>query len=356
MRNVKKVILIICMMTITGITGTASAQQKEFTVAWSIYAGWNPWQYAKESGILKKWADNYDIEITLLPPMDYIASIEAYVAKQVDACVMTNMEALDMPAASGIDTTALIVGDYSNGNDAILTKKGVNASNIKGRDVFLAELSVSHYLLARFLEKNGIQERDIRINNITDSEIAALSMAEMPDVVVTWNPHVLKIAQMPGVDNIYASDQTPGEILDLMVVRTEVLDDNPDFGKALVGAWYEVMKVMSARGQNKDALAVMAEIGGSTTIEYMAMLRTTAMFYNPEDATAYTEGGEIKKNMDYVRRFCFDHGLLGENARSADVVGISYPDGTTQGDPNKIRFRFDSSYMRMAAEGRLVVQ
>jgi len=29
-------------------------------------------------------------------------------------------EALDMPAASGVPTTAIIIGDYSNGNDALL--------------------------------------------------------------------------------------------------------------------------------------------------------------------------------------------------------------------------------------------
>ena len=69
---------------------------------------------------------------------------------------MTNMECLDMPAASGIDSTALIMGDYSNGNDAILTRKGGTwISCLPGKTVNLVELSVSHYLLARALEKSG---------------------------------------------------------------------------------------------------------------------------------------------------------------------------------------------------------
>jgi ABC-type sugar transport system substrate-binding protein len=32
---------------------------KEFTVVWSIYAGWNPWAYAGTSGIMDKWAAKY---------------------------------------------------------------------------------------------------------------------------------------------------------------------------------------------------------------------------------------------------------------------------------------------------------
>ena len=35
---------------------------------------------------------------------------------------MTNMDALTIPASGGVDSTALIVSDYSNGNDGVLIK------------------------------------------------------------------------------------------------------------------------------------------------------------------------------------------------------------------------------------------
>ena len=44
------------------ITQAARAAEKtSFNVAWSIYVGWMPWDYAQQSGILKKWADKYGI-------------------------------------------------------------------------------------------------------------------------------------------------------------------------------------------------------------------------------------------------------------------------------------------------------
>jgi NitT/TauT family transport system substrate-binding protein len=49
--------------------------------------------------------------------------------------------------------------------------------------------------------------------------------------------------------------------------------------------------------------------------------------------------------MDFVRNFCFTHGLLGENARSVDVVGISYADGSVQGNKNNVKLRFDPRLM-----------
>ncbi|UCH98594.1 MAG: ABC transporter substrate-binding protein, partial [Candidatus Aminicenantes bacterium] len=159
---------ILVFALIIGVMDTSAwAQKPKFKVAWSIYAGWMPWDYAGESGILKKWADAYGIEIQLVR-MDYIPSVEAYVAKQVDACVMTNMECLDMPSASGIDSTILIVGDYSNGNDAILVRDNLKVKDLKGKKISLVELSVSHYLLARCLEMNGLKEADVKIINTSD--------------------------------------------------------------------------------------------------------------------------------------------------------------------------------------------
>src|SRR5438045_4565816 len=106
-------------LVLGGVFSTPVMAKPKFRIAWSIYVGWMPWDYASASGILKKWADKNDVEIELVR-MDYIPSVEAYVAKQVDGVAVTNMETLDMPAGAGIDSSVIITGDYSNGNDAIL--------------------------------------------------------------------------------------------------------------------------------------------------------------------------------------------------------------------------------------------
>lgn len=350
-----RILTLICLMLVASLAFSGPVVAKEkFTVAWSIYVGWMPWDYAGHSGILKKWADKYGIEIELVR-MDYIPSVEAYVGKQVHAAVMTNMEALNMPAASGIDSTVLIVGDYSNGNDALLTRGGLDVKGLKGETVNLVELSVSHYLLARALEQNGMVERDVRIQNTSDADIGPVFLADTSQkAVVTWNPIVMEIEQAPGVEKVFTSADIPGEILDLMVVRTDVLKKSPELGKALTGAWYEVMAEMSKRGPAAEkALGVMAEASGATVTEYKAQLKTTAMFYQPQAAVDYTTSAEIQEKMNFVRKFCFDHGLLGEGVSSEDAVGISYPDGTVQGSTSNVKMRFDTTYMAMAAKGEL---
>ncbi len=329
-------------------------EKKKFTIAWSIYAGWQPWDYADQSGILKKWADKYNLDIELVK-MDYIPSIEAYVAGQADACVMTNMEALDMPAASGVTSTAMILGDYSNGNDAILTRDGLGLADLKGKEINLVEMSVSHYLLSRALEMNGLREEDVNIVNTGDSDIAPAFIANTDQkAVVTWNPLVMEIKKETGVSSIFSSADIPEEVMDLMLVKTKVLEKSPELGKALAGAWYEVMHIMSSEEEKTaEAMTIMSESAGCTVEEYKEQLNTTAMFYDAQKAVDYYQGNTITEKMDYVRKFCFEHGLLGEGAQSVDEIGIRYPNGSTQGDESNIQLIFDATYMEMAAKNTL---
>lgn len=329
----------------------AAAAAPKYKVGVSIYVGWMPWYYAGSEKIVNKIAEKHGIEIQIVP-MDYIPSIEAYVAGQVDACVMTNMEALDMPAAAGIDSTAVILGDYSNGNDALLVRNKLDWAGLKGKKVLLAELSVSHYLLVRGLEANGLKESDVNIVNTSDADIGPVFIANKnEEAVVTWNPMVMQIEATPGVTKLYDSSKVPGEILDLMVVNTKKLTADPKLGAALVEIWYEVIGKMSQRGPAGDAvMAPMAERSGATLEEFKGQLKTTAMFSKPSDAVAYTSGAEIKAGMETVRQFCFAHGLLGEGAKSVDFVGISFPDGTIQGDPKNVKLRFDATYMKAAVK------
>ena len=117
----RKLLLTLSALFLLAGSLSAAGNPPSFTLGWSVYVGWDPYQYMAKSGLLKKWADKYGVAIKV-QRFDYAPSLDAFVAKNIDACAMTNMEALDMPAAAGVDTTSIIVGDYSNGNDAVLVR------------------------------------------------------------------------------------------------------------------------------------------------------------------------------------------------------------------------------------------
>jgi NitT/TauT family transport system substrate-binding protein len=337
-----------------------AADKPSFTVGWSVYVGWNPYYYMAKSGILKKWADKYGVNIRV-QRFDYAPSLDAFVAKNIDACAMTNMEALDMPAAAGIDTTSIITGDYSNGNDALLVRRDLTMPQLAGHKVLMVEKTVSQYLFERAMTLSGLESqiRRVKLVNTSDSDIATAFITDTSqDAVVTWKPLVSQIAKTKGVKSIFDSSRIPGEIVDLMVVRTEILN-RPDgsgqrFAKALAGAWYETTKLMTAPGPGTDKVLQAIADGSQDTLEsYKEQLRTTHLFSTPQSAGAFTKAPEFQQKMNLVRRFCFSHGLLGANTKSVEDVAISFPGGAVQGKADRVRLRFDASYMQMAEQGKL---
>src|SRR6202011_4206858 len=208
---------------------------------------------------------------------------------------------------------ALIVGDFSNGNDGVALKgKGKTLTDIKGQKVNLVELSVSHYLLARALRSAGKGQRELKIINTSDADIVAAFNAPATPAVLTWKPLLCEVLSAPNAQLVFDSSKIPGEILDLMVVKTDVLNANPKLGKALIGAWYETLAVMfknDAAGQ--AAQTAMAKASGTDLSGFGRQLATTHIFATAADAYAFVSGEAVIKSMDSVRKFSFEHGILG---------------------------------------------
>jgi len=353
-RTLKPLASLMALMLALVAFATPVQAKEKFTLAWSIYVGWMPWDYADKNGIVKKWADKYNIEIDVVRVNDYIESINQFTAGKFDACMMTNMDALTIPAAGGVDTTALIVGDFSNGNDAIIVKEGKSVKDLKGKTLNLVELSVSHYALARALDMNGMSEKDVSVINTSDADMVSIYGTSDVEAVVTWNPMVGEITQRDDATIVFDSSSIPGEIIDMTMINTETMNKHPAFAKALVGAWYETMAIMS-KGDKKamDAKTLMGEASGTDLAGYEAQLAATKMFYSAKDAVDFVTSDALPKTMESVASFSFDKGILGDGASSPGFIGIEFPGGKVYGDKANIKMRYTEKFMKMAAEGKL---
>lgn len=349
--------MLVASVAVLAALATVPAQaevKKDFKVAWSIYVGWMPWGYAMDHGIVKKWADRYGLTIEVTQFNDYVESINQYTAGSFDAVTVTNMDALSIPAAGGVDSTSVIVGDFSAGNDAVFLKDGKTLADIKARPVNLVELSVSEYLLARALETVGMTEADVKVVNTADPDMVGAFQTADVTAMVTWNPMVSEIAKLPNATEVFNSSQIPGEIMDLMVANTTVVKDNPNFAKALAGIWYDTVTLMTTdSAEGAAARAAMGAASGTDQAGFEGQLAATKLFAKPADAVAFTDSKDLSTTMDRVRTFLFDKGLLGSGAASADAVGIELPDGSILGDKGNVKFRFTDAYMKMAADGSL---
>ncbi|BDA84405.1 ABC transporter substrate-binding protein [Aureimonas sp. SA4125] len=338
----------------TAPTAAIAAEKTAFKLGWSIYVGWMPWGWADDTGIVKKWADKYGITIEVTQFNDYVESINQFTASDYDAVTLTNMDALSIPSAGGVDTSVVVINDYSNGNDMVIAKNAKDVAGLKGEKINLVELSVSEYLLVRALETAGLTSRDVTVVNTSDADMVAAAATPDVSTVVTWNPLASEIVAAGNGTAIFDSSKIPGEIMDLTVAKTEVLADNPAFGKALAGIWYETMGVMTAETpEGAAARAAMGASSGTDQKGFESQLSATNLFATPQAGLDFVNSADLSAKMDAVRQFLFAKGLFGAGAASADIVGIALANGDTLGDPANVKLRFDPVFMQAAADGKL---
>lgn len=345
-------------LALAACTGSGSqgkdgaATKTDFAIGWSIYTGFMPWYYARQAGLVEKWGKKFGITINLVQVNDYVESINQYTAGKLDGVAATTMDALTIPAAGGRDTSVIIIGDYSNGNDGVVLKNGQSVRDLAGRTVNLVELSVSHYLLARALETAGMKLTDVRTSNTSDADMIAAFATPEVTAVAAWNPQLAQIRKTPGAVEVFDSSKIPNEILDTLTVSTEVLKANPALGKALAGIWYEMMGIM-AKGDAQSAVMVeqMAKGAGTSAESLKGQIATTRFYTDAREAAAYMLSPDLVTVTDRVRQFSYSKGLFGPAATSVDAIGIEFPGGKVLGDKGKVTLRFDPTYMKLAATG-----
>ena len=119
---------------------------------------------------------------------------------------------------------AILIGDYSNGNDAVLVRHNLALAQIPGKRVLLVEKTVSQYLFERAMTLNN-QAGDlkrVKYVNTSDSDIAGAFLSDTSqEAVVTWKPLVSQILKGKGI-------ATPSATGDLYVRLVVTLPDNPD--------------------------------------------------------------------------------------------------------------------------------
>lgn len=332
-------------------TQKPNAPKRKLTVGLSIYTGWMPHYLAAKLQTFQKWGEKEGVEIEIVFFPTYPKSIDAYNAKQIDAVVIANMDAMSGPCVNGIDSTVLIMGDYSNGNDKVLVRGGLTMKDLATEPTMLYEGSVSQYLLFRGLQIAGADTSKQRfINTPDDKHVVAFQSDESVRALATWNPWAMQIAQMKGVTSIFDSSMIKKEIQDLLIARTEVVRDYPGFARAVVGTWYETLDYIQDSSHKDQAVDFMAKESMCTPTEFLAQWKTTAMFLTPALAVEFTSSPDNVEANTKVLDFLYKSGII---APTSSKFGISFPDGKIIGDKDHVMLRFDASYMEAAGSGKL---
>jgi NitT/TauT family transport system substrate-binding protein len=323
-----------------------------YRVAWTIYAGSVPLVYADQTGLLDEWADRYGIDIEAVQINDYIEAVTQFSLGQFDAVICMSLDALTIPAASGMDTSVIAPLSTSAGSDGLIMRgDDSQLIDLKGKQINLVALSGSHYLLARALDSVGLAEPDVTVINTSDADIGAVMEDSSAQAVVTWKPQLTTILdQYDNTHLVYDSSDIYGEIIDVVIAPTDKLDEHPEFAMALAGAWFEATAALDPAHPGHQRLLEIAADTLSTDIDSVRSQLATIDFFTPTQAIDLIQSEDFDATQRRIAEFAFKHGLLGDGLPSADFIGIENGRGDIIGNADNVRLRFRKQWLSDASE------
>ncbi|MBO6557996.1 MAG: ABC transporter substrate-binding protein [Pseudomonadales bacterium] len=267
-----------------------SAAAEPLKIGYSDWPGWVAWEIAIEKG----WFEEAGVDVEF-EWFDYVASMDAFAAGQLDAVSMTNGDTL-VTGAAGAAGVMIILNDYSNGNDMIVARSGISSvSELKGKTIGVEIGFVSHLLLLNALESVGLDESDVELMNVPTNETPQVLASGDVDAIVAWQPNSsLALNALPGSTAIYTSADEPGLIYDMLTVSPASLATRkPDWMK-VIDVWYQVVDFLMQPETQAEATAIMAARVGLTAEEYLPFMAGTKILTRDEAAALLKDAEGFK--------------------------------------------------------------
>ena len=266
------------------------AQAAPLTIGYSDWPGWVAW----EVGVEKGWFEEAGVDVSF-EWFDYVASMDAYAAGQLDAVCMTNGDAL-VTGATGRRSTMAIINDFSNGNDMIVARPGITSvAELAGKKVGVEVGFVGHLLLLRALEKSGLTEDDVELINVRTNETPMVLASGEVDAIVAWQPSSSQSLQMvPGSKTIYSSKNDPGLIYDTLAISPESLNQHAGQWAKVIEVWYRIVDFINDPSTSTSAIEIMAARVGVAPDKYSEVMKGTRFLTKAEAKARYSSTEDLE--------------------------------------------------------------
>ena len=280
-------------------------------IGYSDWPGWVAWQVAIE----KQWFKEADVEVQF-DWFDYVASMDAFAAGQLDAVTMTNGDAL-VTGATGARSVMIIINDYSNGNDMVVGGPGITSlQDLKGKKVGVEIGFVDHLLLLNGLKKAGMSESDVVLTNVPTNETPQVLASGDVAAIAAWQPNSgIALKLVPGSKPIYTSADEPGLIYDVLAVSPNSLAARRADWQKVVKVWYRVVNYIHNPETHADAIRIMASRVGVSPEEYESFVSGTKILSLDEAKGFFKKGegfGSLYGSSSIVDKFNLDNKVYGE--------------------------------------------
>lgn len=165
-------------------------------------------------------------------------TLRAFKRGQLDVAALTLDEALFL-AQTEPDLRIFLVMDISHGADKVIAIKSIQQlSDLKGKTISIERSALGAYLLHNLLEAAQLKLEDITVDSATVDQHFDRMTRGISDAVITFDPVASSLSRL-GYRSIFDSSQIPNKIVDVLVTKQSVIDQQPHNISALVSAQWQ---------------------------------------------------------------------------------------------------------------------
>jgi NitT/TauT family transport system substrate-binding protein len=220
------------------------------------------------------------------------------------------------------DSSAVYVFDYSYGGDVVIGDSSIESiKDLKGKKIGIIALdSFSHRFLISLLEKNGLSEDDVEFIEVSAYDVLdALREGEI-DAGHTWDP-IKNEAIDAGYNLIASSKETPGLIVDVLVMKKSVIREREQDIQGVVSALeraYEFIKE-----NKKESYSLMANRTGVSLADLAGVCKGIKLVSPEENILALTDSDSnisLYSTSEDISDFMIKRGQLNKGFSAEDLV------------------------------------
>lgn len=167
----------------------------------------------------------------------------------IDAITVSLSRAINY-AEKNHDVTIILVLGWSSGADKILARPSIkDVSDLKGKRVGSEPNTVNSYLLLRALQKHGLTMSDIEMVPLPNEGMEQHFDSQKLDAISAYGRAAIAIEKQ-GAITLFDSSQIPGEVMDVLLVRTPFLRAYPDRVADLIEGWLLAVEYLESAPAN----------------------------------------------------------------------------------------------------------
>ena len=195
-------------------------------------------------------------------------------------------------------------------------------ADLKGRTVALDKSSTSYFFFLSILEKNGLKESEVNIQEMGASDAGAAFVAGKVDAAVTWEPWLTNAGQREGGHVLISSREMPGTIVDVFVMNDNFIAKHPEVPAKMARAWFKAIEWYKANPAKGDE--IMAKAFGLSAAEVADMAKGVTFKGAAENLAFVKPGQGLYAVADRAIRFWKEKGIIEKDVTAADFVTDKY--------------------------------